>query len=198
VSELVRAAASEGLWSGEMIGVDVRGIRVLLVNVEGVVRAYHDRCAHLGVPLSEGSLEGAVLTCRAHCWQYDVGTGAGVNPRTATLTALPVVVRDGAIFVDIDAAGAEARNGSRRVGPVLAGNLAARAVAAAIRELNDGAEVEDRGGYVRVSVAGRCVVTRAAIERHLGRAFRIPTDLEPLMPSFSGRLALSEEEARWE
>ena len=36
------------LWSGEKIGVVVDGIRVLLVNVGGAVRAYEDRCLHQG------------------------------------------------------------------------------------------------------------------------------------------------------
>jgi toluene monooxygenase system protein D len=83
------------------------------------------------------------------------------------------------------------------VGPVLETGDAARAVIAAIRELNPGTEVRDRGAYLRVEVPGRCVVTRAAIERLLGRTFLLPGDLELLMPAFKGRFAVSEEQAVW-
>ena len=39
---------------------------------------------------------------------------------------------------------------------------------AAIREQNHDVEVQDRGSYLRVLAAGRCVITRQAVERILG------------------------------
>ena len=83
------------------------------------------------------------------------------------------------------------------VGPVLEASDAARAVVAAIRGLNADAIVEDQGSYLRVLVPFRCVVTRRAIEASLGRPFRLPGDLEVLMPAFKGMLQLTEEEAVW-
>lgn len=83
------------------------------------------------------------------------------------------------------------------VGPVLEAGEAAQAVIAAIRELNPGLEVRDRGAYLRVRVPRRCVVTRDAIERSLGRPFLLPGDLECVMPSFQGRFQVSEQEAVW-
>ena len=77
-------AAAE-LWDGDMIARRVDGQDVLLVRLNGVVYAYENRCAHQGVALSEGRLDGHVLTCRAHHWQYDVRVGSGINPATACL-----------------------------------------------------------------------------------------------------------------
>ncbi len=87
---------------------------------------------------------------------------------------------------------------SERVGPVLAAGSLADAVVAAARRLNDGVEVLDRGGYLRVSAPGRCVVTRAAIEAHLGRPVALPGDLEKVMTSFAGRLTVGPDGATWE
>lgn len=84
-----------------------------------------------------------------------------------------------------------------QVGPVLEASDAARAVVAAIRSLNAGAVVEDRGSYLRVLVPDRCRLTREAVEKALGRPFRFPGDLERLMPAFKGMLDLTEEEAVW-
>jgi toluene monooxygenase system protein D len=84
------------------------------------------------------------------------------------------------------------------VGPVLTRGSAGDAVLAAIRELNRDVEVIDRGAYQRVLVPTRCVVTRAAIERHLASMFELPADLEMVMPSFKGRFSVSDHEARWE
>ncbi|MCI0735959.1 MAG: Rieske (2Fe-2S) protein [Beijerinckiaceae bacterium] len=35
-----------------------------------------NRCPHEGYPLSEGSLQGSVLTCNWHNWKFDLATGA--------------------------------------------------------------------------------------------------------------------------
>jgi toluene monooxygenase system ferredoxin subunit len=95
-------ASAADLWSGEMVRVDRGQVPVLLVNVEGVVYAYRDRCAHQGLPLSRGRLDGTVLTCSAHHWQYDVCSGRGVNPRQARLTPLAVRIEGDQILVDLD------------------------------------------------------------------------------------------------
>lgn len=83
------------------------------------------------------------------------------------------------------------------VGPVLDVDEVGDAVLAAIREANADVTVIDRGSYRRVLVAQRCVVYRAAIERALGRPFRLPADLELVMPSFQGTLELTDERAVW-
>jgi toluene monooxygenase system protein D len=88
--------------------------------------------------------------------------------------------------------------GSPSVGPVLEASELGLAVLAAIRSLNARVEVQDRGAYLRVSSPSRCVVTRRAIEHELGRAVRLPGDLELAMPSFKGRLRIDADGAVWE
>src|SRR5262245_35085257 len=92
----------DDLWSGEMTSVLVAGRRVLLVNVDGDVAAFEDRCLHKGVPLSNGTLAGRILTCSAHEWAYDVTTGCGINPASICLRRFPVLVADGVIQVDVE------------------------------------------------------------------------------------------------
>ena len=84
-----------------------------------------------------------------------------------------------------------------RVGPVLQAGPLADAIVAAIKELNQDVVVLDRGAYVRVLVPRCCVVTRSAIEHHLGRAFRFPGELETVMPAFKGSLQLNTDDAAW-
>jgi hypothetical protein len=84
-----------------------------------------------------------------------------------------------------------------KVGPVLQASELGRAVVSAILELNPGAEVIDRGAYYRVLVAGRCSLTRDAVERIIGCAFVLPADLERLMPSFAGRLSFAGGAVHW-
>jgi len=94
------AIAADRIWDGEMMGLRIDGVAVLIVRAGGALRAYRDACAHQGVPLSEGTLEGTTLTCRAHGWCYDVATGRGINPCDARLVPLAIEVRDGQVLVD--------------------------------------------------------------------------------------------------
>ena len=84
-----------------------------------------------------------------------------------------------------------------RVGPVLQSGPVANAVIAAIEDLNQDVMVVDRGAYVRILVPRCCIVTRSAIEKHLGRPFRFPGELETVMSAFKGSLQLSQDEAAW-
>ena len=85
-----------------------------------------------------------------------------------------------------------------RVGPVLQSGELGNAIVEAIRDLNSDVLVTDRGAYLRVLVPERCVVTRDAIERHLGRPIRFPGELETVMSAFKGALRLSENQAIWQ
>ena len=78
------ANASE-LWDDELFACRVGSDPVFVVKRGACVVAYRDRCPHLGVPLSEGMLDGDVLTCRAHHHTFDVTTGRGINPPDAQL-----------------------------------------------------------------------------------------------------------------
>ena len=84
------------------------------------------------------------------------------------------------------------------VGPVLESGETANAVIAAIRAHNRDVVVTDRGAYLRVSVPRRCLLDRRTVERALGRPFRLPGDLELVMPSFSGKLRIERDQAVWE
>ena len=192
--------ADAELWDGDMTARRVDGHDLLLVRHNGVVYAYENRCAHLGVALSEGRLDGYVLTCRAHHWQYDVRSGSGVNPATACLRRFAVKIEDGKVFVDVRAPSPDlpsAEEVGNGVGPVLTGHPRAQAVLEAIRRLNPSVEIHNRGSYMRVLAPRRCLVTRSAIEDILRQPFDFRAELEIMMPSFKGRMRLDDDEAVW-
>jgi toluene monooxygenase system ferredoxin subunit len=92
---------AEALWPGEMKAVQVERVKVLVANLDGSVVAYENRCAHLGMELSKGRLEGSVLTCSAHHWTYDLCDGRGLNPGNCQLRRFPIKIEGGAIHVDV-------------------------------------------------------------------------------------------------
>src|ERR1700675_3651864 len=97
-----KIAKGEDLWSGEMVGLDVNGENILLVNVESHIYAYADICPHQKSRLSEGTLTDKTLRCARHHWEFDVCSGSGVNPRNACLKPFPIRVDGEDILVDID------------------------------------------------------------------------------------------------
>ena len=92
----------DDLWEGDMIAVTVDGEAVLLVNLDGTVLAYSNRCPHQASALDEGDLDGETLTCAKHLWEFNAATGRGINPDDARLTSFGCQVGDdGTIYVDI-------------------------------------------------------------------------------------------------
>ena len=78
---------------GRELGVYRVGKRVL---------AMENACPHAGYPLHEGQLEGCVVICNGHGWEYDLETGLppGVTGERP-LARYPVEVRGDEIWIDI-------------------------------------------------------------------------------------------------
>jgi toluene monooxygenase system ferredoxin subunit len=96
-----RVLAEDELWVGEMRGVVVRGQALLVVRHEAGVCVYRDRCPHQGYPLSEGTLEGGVITCRVHRHRFDAASGVGVNPPRPCLASVPSRVEQGQVLAEL-------------------------------------------------------------------------------------------------
>jgi nitrite reductase (NADH) small subunit len=75
MAEWVKMATLAELPPGGAKEVEHDGRIVALFNVDGVISAIDGICPHQGGPLAEGELEGSVVTCPWHGWQFDVRTG---------------------------------------------------------------------------------------------------------------------------
>jgi toluene monooxygenase system ferredoxin subunit len=96
-----KVAKVEDLWSGEMLGLEVNGQQILLINFDNRIYAYADSCPHQMSRLSEGTLTDKILRCARHHWEFDVCSGSGVNPRNACLKMFPTRVDGEEILVDL-------------------------------------------------------------------------------------------------
>jgi toluene monooxygenase system ferredoxin subunit len=104
MSDWTAALALDEIWDGDLVARRVDGIDVLFVSIDGQVHAFRDKCPHAGTPLNQGALDGRVLTCPTHLWQFDVAMGGvGVNPKNCRLTSYPVRIEDGTVLVQLDA-----------------------------------------------------------------------------------------------
>jgi hypothetical protein len=84
------------------------------------------------------------------------------------------------------------------VGPVVRSGALAEAIIDAVADDNPSSDVivVDRGDYLRIHTAHSCRLTRASLERHLGRPMQLAA-LETDMPSFTGRLRTRVDEYVW-
>jgi nitrite reductase (NADH) small subunit len=74
---------------------------VALFNVEGSFFALDGICPHAGGPLGEGELQGTIVTCPWHGWQFDVTNGQHcLNARLAHPT-FPVRVEGEDVLIEL-------------------------------------------------------------------------------------------------
>jgi nitrite reductase/ring-hydroxylating ferredoxin subunit len=57
-----------------------------LFHVGGRYYAVDNLCLHRGGPLSDGAIQGCVVTCPWHSWQYDLATGTLVQDPVVGVT----------------------------------------------------------------------------------------------------------------
>ncbi len=74
---------------------------IALVRVGDDFYATEHACIHLKGPLGRGRVDGCVLTCPWHGWQYDVRTGANLFDRAIRLKTYDVRVEDGEVRVSV-------------------------------------------------------------------------------------------------
>ena len=98
----LRAAKTSEIPAGTIKEVQVNGSTVAVANVDGKFHAISNTCLHRGGPLGEGTLEGPIVTCPWHGWEYDVTTGKVAQNPTVGVASYPVEVRGDEIFVDVD------------------------------------------------------------------------------------------------
>lgn len=100
---LLRVALVSDVPVGSARIVEIEGRRpIALFNVDGTLYATDNDCLHSGGPLGNGTLEGCIVTCPWHEWQFDVTSGAcqGVT-MTGSLRTYPVTVEGDAVLVDL-------------------------------------------------------------------------------------------------
>jgi nitrite reductase/ring-hydroxylating ferredoxin subunit len=96
-----RAAKSAEIPAGTIKDVQVNGTTVALANVGGKYYAINNSCLHRGGPLGQGPLEGKIVTCPWHGWQYDVTTGKVAQNPTVGVACYATEVRGDEVFVDV-------------------------------------------------------------------------------------------------
>jgi|SRR4051812_32227353 nitrite reductase (NADH) small subunit len=92
MGEFVRVIGTTDVQVGHGIVAEVNGRTLAIFNVDGIFHAIDNTCIHRGGPLGEGDVQGSIVTCPWHGWEYDVATGGCVNNPAAHVERYQVKV----------------------------------------------------------------------------------------------------------
>jgi nitrite reductase/ring-hydroxylating ferredoxin subunit len=84
--------------------VAVAGGAAVVVRVGDEARAFSNQCVHAGASLTGAPVDDGDLTCPGHFWRFRVSDGRHV-PSGVRLEALPVLIANGEVLVEVSAAG---------------------------------------------------------------------------------------------
>ena len=89
--------------AGKMQKVTADGKEILVINIDGSYYAMDDTCSHAGASLSEGKLEGNIVTCDWHGAKWDCKTGKlhAFPAKIRDLSSYKVVVESGNVYLEL-------------------------------------------------------------------------------------------------
>ncbi len=96
----LRVCEKRELASGERRVVEGPDVDILVVNVDGVILAVVDECSHQELPISEGPLDGDIITCPWHDAQFCLKDGEPLSaPAYEPIDCYDVRVENDTIYV---------------------------------------------------------------------------------------------------
>jgi NAD(P)H-dependent nitrite reductase small subunit len=97
----VKVLDLSALEPGNATLVQVNGEDVALFRVRDEVFAIGNDCPHQGGSLCEGWVEGDIVTCPLHGWEFDLSSGTCMTIPGEKVGHYAVSVEDGAVYVEV-------------------------------------------------------------------------------------------------
>lgn len=97
----VELCALSDLPPGQVVARSLKDQSVLLYRDGDAVSCVDNACAHLGMPLHEGTVSDGILQCPHHGFRYQLATGECLDVPEVQLVVHAVRVRDGRVAVKL-------------------------------------------------------------------------------------------------
>jgi len=98
-----KVAKTSDIPPGQLHKVSVEQKEIVIINIDGGFFAMDDTCTHAGASISDGKLDGSIVTCDWHGAQFDCKTGklekfpAKIND----LKSYQVIIESDDVFVEV-------------------------------------------------------------------------------------------------
>ncbi len=100
MANFVRVCRRDEVPEGTGRTVEIGGKQIALFNAGGKFYAIGNVCLHRQGPLGEGDLEGTIVTCPWHGWQYDVTTGCNTDEPSRKVACFAVRVDGDEVLIE--------------------------------------------------------------------------------------------------
>jgi nitrite reductase (NADH) small subunit len=97
-----KVARLADLPPGAGMAVYAGGRDIALFNLGGEVVAIGNECPHQSGSLGDGRLEGEIVTCPRHGWEFDARTGACMTVPGEAVPRYPVRIEGDDILIELD------------------------------------------------------------------------------------------------
>jgi nitrite reductase/ring-hydroxylating ferredoxin subunit len=77
---VVKVAETKEIAPGTAKQIDLNGKKIAVFNLNGMFYALSNTCSHRGGPLSEGEINGDIVTCPWHMANFNIKTGEADGP----------------------------------------------------------------------------------------------------------------------
>jgi 3-phenylpropionate/trans-cinnamate dioxygenase ferredoxin subunit len=99
--DLIKVTKKDSVQPGQVKNYYREGMSIAIANVGGKLYAFEDSCPHMGARLSNGKLEGSIITCPEHSSKFDVTTGMALAVSYSPLTIYEVKVEGDDVYVKV-------------------------------------------------------------------------------------------------
>ena len=86
--------------SGQVVMMEEKP--VALFNIDGEFIAMDNKCPHRGGSLGDGEIEGDIITCPWHGWQFNCRTGKAVENDAIIVRTYEIENRSEGIFIKVN------------------------------------------------------------------------------------------------
>jgi len=98
---LVKVASVSDLHEGALIEVMIGNEPYAVCNASGELHAMQGVCPHRGGPLGQGALNGNMVTCPWHAWEFDCRTGQNDYDPAVKIAKYDVKISGDDVFLDL-------------------------------------------------------------------------------------------------
>lgn len=103
----VLVGRADEIPEGERKIIEYEGLSIGVFHHKGEWYALSNKCLHRSGPVCTGLLEGDILSCPWHGYQYNVTTGQMLLDSETSLPSYPVEIRDGEVYIRVQMLGRE-------------------------------------------------------------------------------------------